>query len=856
MAGAARAGRLALPQSSNALGRGRACATLLYRAAAQSVPRRRIRYGPPSRRPEVKEAILIATNEPRRIHRSEGGQHTRAAASSGSAQRKTAQAKPAAPARKSPQKQKKSRSSGKKHPVLSFIVRFIAVCACLGIMACSAAAVAVVYYVVEATANDDLNLDRLSQSQSSTIVAYDSATGQWIETATLKSTDSHRLQASLSEIPENLQWAFICTEDKDFYNEPGVNIKRTIAATINEYIFPILPSKQGASTIEQQLVKNLTQEKADSGVAGALRKVREIFRAWGIYKNFSKQTILECYLNTISFTGTIQGVKTAAVEYFGKDVSELTLSECAVIASITKAPRSYDPYNNPENLLERRNLVLYNMYTQGKITEAEYQQAKAEPLVLAEESATTGTTTQNVRSYFDDALYEQLITDFMAAYNWTREQASNYIFTGGLTIQSTMDPSMQAKMEQVMLNTDDKYFPAGWVEEETTQLLDTDTPVYNEDGTLKTKTNEDGTVIYYRKVRTQAAMVTVDYDGNVLALVGGLGQKATSASLNRAYSVARQTGSSIKPLTVYSQGIECGLYTWSTMILDGPLYTAEDEKVKDSKTGAWRDWPKNYGGTYSYEEVPLYMGLARSLNTIAAQIGDTVGVDAMYNVARNTLQLNHFTEDDANLAALCMGSQAHGATPLEMAAAFQIFNDGKYTTPHLYTKVYDSDGNLVLEADTTSYQALTPQTATIMNRLLHNVTAISGGTAARLGGQVAGHDTIGKTGTASDERDLWFVGATSYYVTSVWWGYDNPKDMRATVGRNAAKTSTCVDAWKAYNTLIHESLEPKAWPMAETGVVMRPYCTASGLLASDACVSTAQGYYREDALPDVCDYGY
>ncbi len=739
--------------------------------------------------------------------------------------------------------------------MLKAIFKFIFVCGCLGVMAVSAVAVVMVNYVVEATANDDLDLDKLTQSQSSTVLAYDSDDGQWIETAQLRSTSSHRLQVDLEQIPEDLQWAFICTEDKDFYNEPGVNIKRTVAAMINEYIFPILPSKQGASTIEQQLIKNILEDSASSGLDGALRKLREIFRAFGLYKNFSKPTILEAYLNTISFTGTIQGVQTAADEYFGKDVSELNLQECAVIASITKAPRTYDPYNNPENLLERRNHVLWNMYDQGKITEAEYNEAKNSPLVLVEEHADEADPNASaVSSYFDDALYEELVKDFMEAYDWTREQASNYIYTGGLTIYSTMDPDIQASMEAVMRNTDDKYFPAGWTTEEVKELASSDIPVYESDGvTLKTETKSDGSVVYFRKVRTQAAMATVDYDGKVLALVGGVGEKTTNRSLNRAYSVARQTGSSIKPLTCYSLGIEYGLYNYSSMLLDTPLYTAEMEIIKNDKGTGYRDWPRNYGGTYTQELMPLYVALAKSTNTIAAWVGDTVGQETMYTFAKNTLQMSNFVESDANLGAMCMGSQSYGATPLQMAAAFQIFKDGTYTTPHLYTEVYDSDGNLVLEADTTGYQALTEETATIMNRMLYNVTSMSGGTGARLGGKVAGHPVVGKTGTASDERDLWFVGATPYYVTSVWWGYDDPKDLSEILG--TAKTSTCIDAWKAYMADIHQDLEVVKFPVAED-VKQERFCVHSGLLASALCAETAVGYYLPDSMPDVCDYGY
>ena len=238
-------------------------------------------------------------------------------------------------------------------------------------MAGSLVAVGAVYYVVQATASDGdlLDLDNIELSQSSLVVATDPDTGAQVEYATLRSSNSHRVWADLEQIPTNLQYAFICTEDKDFYSEPGVNFKRTIGAMINEYLLPIYSSKQGASTLEQQLIKNLTSDKSASGIEGALRKLREIYRALILSRSYSKETILEAYLNTISFTGTIQGVQTAANEYFDKDVSELTLWECASIASITKNPTNYNPYTNPENLINRRNFLLYNMWQQGVISD-------------------------------------------------------------------------------------------------------------------------------------------------------------------------------------------------------------------------------------------------------------------------------------------------------------------------------------------------------------------------------------------------------------------------------------------------------------------------------------------------------
>ena len=214
----------------------------------------------------------------------------------------------------------------------------------------SVVAVGMVFYVVQATANDGdlLDLDNIQLSQSSMVVATDPDTGAQVEYATLRSSNSHRVWADLEQIPSNLQYAFICTEDKDFYSEPGVNFKRTIGAMINEYLLPIYSSKQGASTLEQQLIKNLTDDNSASGIDGALRKVREIYRALCLSRSYSKETILEAYLNTISFTGTIQGVQTAANEYFNKDVSQLSLWECATIASIPKTPPTITPIRTPK----------------------------------------------------------------------------------------------------------------------------------------------------------------------------------------------------------------------------------------------------------------------------------------------------------------------------------------------------------------------------------------------------------------------------------------------------------------------------------------------------------------------------
>lgn len=772
--------------------------------------------------------------------------------------------------------QKSPRPPKKGHPVLRFIGRAIVTMFCVGTMLGSALAVGAVYYVVQATANDGdlLNLDNIELSQSSVVMATDRQTGAQVEYAVLRSSNSHRVWADLEQIPRNLQYAFICTEDKDFYTEPGVNFKRTIGAMINEYILPIYSSKQGASTIEQQLIKNLTDDDSSSGIQGALRKLREIYRALCLSRAYSKETILEAYLNTISFTGTIQGVQTAANEYFNKDVSQLTLWECATIASITKNPTNYNPYTNPENLINRRNFLMYNMWQQGIITEQEYRDAAAQPLVLAEEDASRNKAASTT-SYFTDALFNEVVKDIMVKENVEESVAQKMLYSGGLTIEATVDPKLQRTMEQLMRNEGDAYFPAGWHEEEVTSISEDDQQVFNEDGTPKTRTAEDGTVYYYRNVRTQAAMVTLDYDGNVLAMVGGLGEKTKSLSLNRAYDVTRQTGSVIKPIGAYALGIEYGLVNWSTMLNNSPLYLKQDMIIRDEDycrrnglmgmsdkqlkayPNAWRSWPKNYGNNYGDNtDVPLWNGLARSLNTIAIRVGDLVGANNIFQFAYNTLQLDTLDPtNDVGLAQMVMGSQTRGVTPMALAAAFQIFYDGQYTTPHLYTRVLDRDGNIYLEDNSTSYQALTPQTAYVMNRLLKNVLYSNVGTAGGRYPNSNGMESFGKTGTASDERDLWFVGGTPYYVTAVWWGYDAPYDMTKTLSKSQAKTRTCVAAWKAFMEQAQADLPYKAFPKSD-GVVERSYCTQSGLLASGSCPSTAVGFYRADDLPDVCNYAH
>lgn len=798
-----------------------------------------------------------------------------------------------------PKEPKEPREKG-RHPILRFIGRTIATLICLGIMAGSLVAVGAVYYVVQATANDGdlLDLDNIELSQSSVVMATDPDTGAQVEYATLRSSNSHRVWADLEQIPTNLQYAFICTEDKDFYNEPGVNFKRTIGAMVNEYLLPIYSSKQGASTLEQQLIKNLTGDNEQDN----MRKVREIFRALGLDNKYSKETILEAYLNTIPLTGIIHGMEAGSIEYFGKHVEDLTLAECATLASITKNPTKYNPATNPEELMKRRNHVLYEMYTQGYITEDEFNSAKAETITLAEKSSTTENATRSSsNSWFTDALYNQLLTQLQEDLNYTKDEAQELIFSGGLRIYSTVDPTVQAGIEKTMYNEDD-LIPALWHEEpvclrdypadssswdevqydEATGLPITKDgyavygqeaiPVYADDEgtTLKTGTSTDpdypnDTTEYlcvYEKVRTQAAMATLDYDGNILGIGGGIGEKKYDLGFNRATS-PHQTGSTMKPIGAYALALDYKLINYSSQILDSPYYSAEDKKVlKDqyigvmspfseaaqSRSDVWRAWPTNYGGVGGQGNPMLvYDALQQSYNTVAVWVGDMVGVDYLYNFVHDTLECSYINaENDMDLGPLVLGSQSSGLTVVQLAGAYTMFNTGTFTTPHYYTEITDYQGNMILDNNKyiNTTQAISADTAYIMNRMMWNVLHSRKGTA--YGKAPDGEmDSVAKTGTTSNYKDYTFAGLTPYYVTAIWWGCDRPTEMD-TLGKAGRNASPIQYAWKALMENLQADLPVKEFAKGEN-VVEKHFDTSTGAIISNG---GSVGYYTEDNLPD------
>ena len=824
-----------------------------------------------------KEAVPIEPNQQRHI--STDGVKTTAGATG----------QPGAPAPKNKKKPKKRRS------IIGMIFSFIGCMLCLCIMAASVGGVLLSMYIVQVTADDAETLDLDNQKNKQTTIIYDRYGDEYAQLT----RGEDRIWRELSAMPDNLKNAVVAIEDKNFWTEPGINLKGTIGAALNAFTGNrIWGTNRGASTLEQQLIKNLTGDNEQDN----MRKVREIFRALGLDNKYSKETILEAYLNTIPLTGIVHGMEAGSLEYFGKHVEDLTLSECAVLASITKNPTKYNPATNPEELIKRRNHVLYEMQSQGYITEAEFNAAKAETITLTESSAMAENATRSSsNSWFTDALYNELLTQLQEDLNYTKDEAKELIFSGGLRIYSTVDPKVQEGVEKTMYNEDD-LIPALWHEEpvclrdypadssswdevqydEATGLPITKDgyavygqeaiPVYaDEEGTtLKTGKSTDpdypnDTTVYlcvYEKVRTQASIAVLDYDGNILGIGGGIGEKKVDLGFNRATS-PHQTGSTMKPIGAYALALDYKLISYSSQILDAPYYSAEDKKVlKDqyigvmspyseaaqSRTDVWRAWPTNYGGVGGQgNPMLIYDALQQSYNTVAVWVGDMVGVDYLYNFVHDTLECSYISaENDMDLGPLVLGSQSNGLTVVQLAGAYTMFNTGSYTTPHYYTEVTDYQGNMILDNNKyiNTTQAISADTAYIMNRMLWNVLHSPKGTA--YGRAPDGEmDSVAKTGTTSNYKDYTFAGLTPYYVTAIWWGCDRPTEMD-TLGKAGKNASPIQYAWKALMEDLQADLPVKEFAKGEN-VVEKHFDTSTGAIISGG---GSVGYYTEDNLPD------
>ena len=704
---------------------------------------------------------------------------------------------------------------------------------CLFLAAC----LSVGGYLYASTRNDFLwlDLEQLPHREATILYAQDRETGEWVEYARLEATQQ-KIWVPLSEIPEDMQHAFVAIEDKHFYEHHGVSLTRTAYAVLNEMKKALTGTyfgngiKQGASTIDQQLIKNLTRDDEAGGLEGYMRKVREIWRAYRLDAKYDKETILEAYLNVISFTDNTAGVEAESIKLFGKSAKDLSLAQCASIASITKNPYRYDPRTHEEEHLSRRNYILYEMWQQGYITEEQYNAASAEPIGLSPGNVPVAETP--VTTYFTDKVLTDVSAVLSEQYGLDSAETTNLLYNGGLRIYTTVDPDLQAVMENALERGYSSFFPTSGLG------VATQATKYNEDGTIAR--DENGDPIREDVVETpQAAMVSVGYDGSLKAIVGGIGEKEVSRGLNRG-TVPRQVGSTMKPIGAYALALEKNKINWSTPLLDAPVRQLEDEK-----TGELKDWPANFSKTYAEDDILVVDALAQSINTIAVRVGEQAGVGTIYRFMKNSLGVTSLTPEDNDSGPMILGSQTHGISPYELAGAYMMLgNGGSFTTLHCYTSVQTGYGREIAAPELKTKQVLGTDTAYVMNRLLAQVMQGSGTAAGyRVRGEM---DSVGKTGTSSDNRDYWFVGMTPYYVTATWYGYDSGFALNTASGTHAPTT-----AWKYVMERAQQGLPVLEFPVDES-VVTAEYCTESGGLAAPGCPRTATGYYTQGNLPAVC----
>ena len=604
-------------------------------------------------------------------------------------------------------------------------------------------------------------------------------------------SEQKKLTVDYEDMPENLVNAYVSIEDERFYNHHGVDIRRT-ASAIGSYIIHFGHSSYGGSTITQQLVKNLTGDTTDS----ITRKVKEWWKAFLLESYYSKEEILEMYLNVIYVGPNIYGVQTGAKYYFDKDVSDLSLAECAFLAGINNSPNSYNPFgddDNSERITNRTLTVLQKMLELEYIDQSQYDKAEAEVnsgLDFDQGEIETGNT---IYSYHTDALISELITDFADDKNISEEFAQNYLYMSGSTIHSTQDSDIQDEVEY---------------EFNKNQYI-----LYSSDG----------------ESTSQAAMVIIDHStGNVVAVAGGLGEKDTFRGLNRATQSLRQTGSAIKPLAVLAPGIDKKEFTASTIY--------DDEK-------------KTFSGNYSPGNNDGYLGritvrraLESSQNIPFVEMMEKVTPSRAISYLED-MGITSLTEEDESLA-LALGGLQNGITPFEMAGAYAtIANDGKYIEPTFYTTVTNTRGKTVLKSKQEKKTVFSKQVAYVLKELLKQPVEGTYGTATYC--RISGIDVAAKTGTTDENYDKWLCGFTPYYTAVTWFGFDQNESIYYN-NQNPAGIIWANVMRNIHNGLSSKIFEQPSWITTET------ICADTGMIARTGCKNTYEEYFLWGTAPDEC----
>lgn len=708
--------------------------------------------------------------------------------------------------------------------------------------------------------------------------------------AKLVASNANRISVTLDKVPLYLQQAFIAIEDSRFYEHNGIDVIGIVRA-FSKGLFNGF-SSGGASTITQQLIKNTVYEDFvnESKLESVERKVQEWYLAIKLTGELSKNEVLIRYLNTINLGQNTLGVQAASLRYFNKDVSELTLSEAAVIAAITKSPSGYNPITNPEANAKRRKDVLDAMKEEEFITQAEYDEAmEDDPYSRITEVNQSYIASDSVNSYFVDAVTDAVYDDLLEA-GYTASQAESMIYSGGLKINTTMDPEIQAIVDEVC--NDESNFPRefwqltylislqkanGEIKHYSTEMMQAylKESNYTENGYSPSNDNmlfaskeaasaaidywkayviEDGDTILGETenmvVQPQISVVILDQStGYVKALLGGRGEKTVNRAFNRATDATRQPGSCFKVLAAYAPALDLGNYTLATVQNDAPFAYTNSGDGNDRLVKNWHERSQGYLGLLNYRE-----GIRWSRNVITVKamtvITPQVGMDYLLNFGFTTLipTVDENGHTDVN-QSLCLGGITNGVTNLEMTAAYAaIANGGQYIEPTLYTTVLDRNGNVILDKSSNrTKQVLKESTAWLLTDAMRDVVTNGTGTRAR----IAGFDTAGKTGTTTDDKDVWFSGYTAYYTGSVWLGFDeNNKTL------TSAEQSTHSIIWNKIMTRVHEGLENKTIMEKPSNIVSVTVCAKSGKLpVAGLCDGhTYTEYFAEGTQPtEYCD---
>lgn len=744
--------------------------------------------------------------------------------------------------RQAPKKKKKKKKN-------IFLVILQKLFACIATTLLSLFLIIIITGTIVATALTVYVMDFMDESSSITLAELESGSDTYfygqkvnengeLEDVVLKQlkTDVQRIPVSIDRIPQHVRNAFVYTEDERFYLHDGVDYKRTFSAFLNMFIH-FYDSEQGGSTITQQLIKNLTGDDEKT----PQRKIREIFAAMQLEKTYSKDEILEEYLNFIAFGGPVNGIQLASLRYFGKNVEELTVPEAAVLAAIPKSPEFYGPfveyYDEDDNLTvdgrannkTRQEYVLWQMYDNGGITYDEYQEylvadllytdspeyRKLHPeLDLQEEE-----TKQNAYTWEVDAMMYEAAGYLMEMYNIDEQEAINRINKGGYRIYSTLDKPMQNYIEEKFSNINN-IVSEGWVK----RWVDLDGDgKYEDDETLP-----------------HIAFVALRYDGSVMAQIGNWGEKKGSLVTNYANREPRQVGSTMKPVATYGLGIESNHIHWGSVYRNLPL-----EHIKDDQGNAW---PFNYGRTRGDgSSNKIYYYLQQSFNTVPAQLCDELTPEAVFKFCTENLGMKLDDADKAH-SPLALGSLTYGVTLQNLVNAYIPYGaHGIYNEAHIISKIEDANGQIIVDNinGRNTHQAVSDETAWVMNRLIKNVVDNGTGTDARLWNKTV----VGKTGTTENWYDLAFVGLTRDFASGITIGYKEYND--------ALSLPEALSSANIWNTIIGEYANTM---FPDTGVdfdpvdtvIAAPMCSATGMIATQYCPKGATGYWKSTHAP-YCD---